>query len=84
MAEYINKEIIIRILQRNFREISNANDAMQQSIDDVWEMQAADVVEAVRCETCAHFKSIDDKWCYYHATFVDEDGYCSSGVRRAE
>ncbi len=50
MKEYVEKDRVIGLLGKNWRCNVDANDAMQESIDDVRKLPAADVREVVRGE----------------------------------
>ena len=45
MTDYISRDAVINIMKRNWALLTDANDAMQESIDAIRELPAADVVE---------------------------------------
>lgn len=77
MDEYIEREDALSILRKNWRSMSDANDAIQQSICDIGKLPAADVRPVVRgqwdadglCSACGN------RWNEYLHDGADDWGY---------
>lgn len=78
MAEYIEREALIKHIERSFGEISTPF-----VVKEIKDFPNADVVEVVRCKDCRHF---DGEGCLKtHGEFEPNPiDYCSYGERRCE
>lgn len=87
MAEYIKKEDVLKLLEKNSitKKITLADGI--SIYDSVKNAPTADVVEVVRCKDCKWFSVHNKDGCYrpdldHHAqmTPVYEDDFCSYGT----
>lgn len=95
MAEYIDKEKLLRKLSRMIEYCKNDNKvngltALFQVGDAIMDCPTADVVQVVRCKDCKHatFYSCKNDACYkriiceYEIGTDDENFYCIYGEAR--
>ena len=82
---YIEREAALNIVKHNWRDFSNANDAIQQSIDDFKRIPAADVREVVHarwldgyrrqlCPICCYKGMRSWRFCPQCGAMMDGEG----------
>ena len=94
MAEYIDKEELLRNLKRkieadNRRRMAVVDSDFIDLVNDATVIE--DVVEVVRCKDCIHYQTVPfskdgEKVCisYDDYQLVDEQYFCSCGKRREQ
>ena len=93
MKEYIERKALIKELNKAPAHFGSGD--IQYGIllskDIVEKQPIADVVEITRCKDCYYCETASDgeKYCELHSDgwgdnlhYVDDDGYCSCGVRK--
>ena len=79
MAEYIEREALIKHIERSFGEISTPF-----VVKEIKDFPNADVVEVVRCKDCTYCSEHYNICHYGVGRDVKPDHYCSYGERRCE
>ena len=73
MTEYVTKEKVLAQLERCARDPYHETHYLRDEvINTIRRMEAADVVEVVRCKNCKWWDECDE---------LDENGYCHHGER---
>lgn len=92
MAEYIEKESLIKSFDCNGGHFVYSKQIIDAVVSRINLQPVIDAVEVVRCKDCVNFKSISNpKYCTKHIDdwgngeiYTDEDDFCSFGERRSE
>ena len=79
MAEYIEREALIKHIERSFGEISTPF-----VVKEIKDFPNADVVEVVRCKDCTYCSEHYNICHYGVGGDVKPDHYCGYGERRCE
>ena len=79
MAEYIEREALIKHIERSFVEISTPF-----VVKEIKDFPNADVVEVVRCKDCTYCSEHYNICHYGVGRDVKPDHYCGYGERRCE
>lgn len=79
MAEYIEREALIKHIERSFGEISTPF-----VVKEIKDFPNADVVEVVRCKDCTYCSEHYNICHYGVGRDVKPDHYCGYGERRCE
>ena len=79
MAEYIEREALIKHIERSFGEISTPF-----VVKKIKDFPNADVVEVVRCKDCTYCSEHYNICHYGVGRDVKPDHYCGYGERRCE
>ena len=79
MAEYIEREALIKHIERSFGEISTPF-----VVKEIKNFPNADVVEVVRCKDCTYCSEHYNICHYGVGRDVKPDHYCGYGERRCE
>ena len=79
MAEYIEREALIKHIERSFWEISTPF-----VVKEIKDFPNADVVEVVRCKDCIYCSEHYNICHYGVGRDVKPDHYCGYGERRCE
>lgn len=87
MAEYIEREAVLKLLNRNSitKHITFADDV--SIYDTIKNMISADVVEVVRCKKCKHRTEVTEcnntlYFCRKKQNYIKLTDYCSYGERK--
>ena len=80
MAEYIEREALIKHIERSFGEISTPF-----VVKEIKDFPNADVVEVVRCKDCRYY-DVYRLECHnpHHNGNINCEGFCSYGERRCD
>ena len=79
MAKYIEREALIKHIERSFGEISTPF-----VVKEIKDFPNADVVEVVRCKDCTYCSEHYNICHYGVGRDVKPDHYCGYGERRCE
>ena len=89
MAEYIEREALVRQIICSMAEFIGAPDDVQKhdewcnyAINMIEEALAADVVPVVRCKDCKHHNKPGLGWCEVHLDRENMDDFCAYGKRK--
>lgn len=92
MAEYIEREALLKDIEEERPENWTDSEAERQAENDFYKYReiveiqpTADVVEVVRCKECEHWIYwADEKRCIcdLHCTHTIRDDFCSFGKRK--
>lgn len=90
MDEYVTKEKVLAQLERCARDPYHETHYIRDAvINTIRRMEAADVVEVVRCGDCLFcqmelYDGADEPWCDVHNKTVDAEAFCSWGERKSD
>lgn len=80
MSKYIDCDTVIALLGKNWRSTTNADDAIQKTLDDLRELPGESVRSVVLCENCKLHNSCYTEDVFAFAGMDTENRFCAAGT----